>query len=162
MGKRGPKSKPTALKVLEGNPSRRPLNKDEPKYQLTQECAKPPAWLGTNGKKEWKRILPLLEKNKIYTDADYMALAAYCQSVDTWIIAEKQKRAEGIVSVTSKGTNIQAPAVGIANTAMNNMLKFAKEFGLTPSSRTGLTAEEFEENNNPLMELMSRRQVAEK
>ena len=30
MAARGRKSKPTALKILEGNPSKRPLNENEP------------------------------------------------------------------------------------------------------------------------------------
>ncbi|MEQ8198694.1 MAG: phage terminase small subunit P27 family, partial [Clostridiaceae bacterium] len=31
MAQRGRKPKPTAIKVLEGNPGKRPLNKNEPK-----------------------------------------------------------------------------------------------------------------------------------
>ncbi len=156
MGARGPTPKPTALKLLEGNPGKRDVNKDEPKYSLTDGSRKPPPWMGAYGKKEWKRILPLLEKNGLLTDADYMALSGYCQSVDTWVEAEKLKRTEGLTATTSKGFEIQHPAVSIASNALASMLKFAREFGLTPSSRADLKAERFEENENPLMALMQR------
>lgn len=156
MGSRGPAAKPTALKILEGNPGNRRLNDNEPKYGLSEETNKAPPWLGKYAKKEWKRVLPLLSKNGLMTDADYMALCAYCQNVDTWVNAEKMKRAEGLTEVTSKGCTIQHPAVGIANTAMTNMLKFAKEFGLTPASRANLSAKKFEDEENPLLTLIKK------
>lgn len=156
MGQRGPKGKPTNLKLLEGNPGKREINKNEPKYDLSEKSEKAPPWCGAAAKKEWKRVLPLLKKNGLVTDADYMALCAYCQSVDTWIEAEKLKRAEGLVTTTSNGTEVQHPAVNIANSALNNILKFGREFGLTPASRTGLSAEKHESEENPLLSLMKR------
>ena len=56
MGKRGPQSKPTALKLLEGNPGKREVNGNEPEYDVLSKDEKPPAYLGSYGKKEWKRI----------------------------------------------------------------------------------------------------------
>ncbi len=154
MGKRGPTGTPTALKVLQGNPGKRSLNQNEPKMPISEEWETPPPWLGSYAKKEWKRVLPMLKRNGLFTGADYMALCAYCQSVDTWILAEKQKRADGMIMVSPKGYELQAPAVGIANTAMGNILKFGREFGLTPASRSNLSAEQFEEQENPLLTLM--------
>ena len=54
MAVRGRKPKPTALKVLEGNPGHRPLNKKEPmpKGKLPR-C---PELLEEDAKKEWKRL----------------------------------------------------------------------------------------------------------
>lgn len=59
-----------------------------------------------------------------------------------------------MITVSPKGYELQAPAVGIANTAMGNILKFGREFGLTPASRSNLSAEQFEEQENPLLTLM--------
>lgn len=156
MGARGPAAKPSAIKMLEGNPGKRTINKNEPKYELTESGRKAPAWLGSYAKKEWKRVLPLLEKNGLITDADYVALCAYCQSVDTWISAEKIKRIDGLVITTSNGTEVQHPAVNVANSALANILKFGREFGLTPASRTNLSAEKHETEENPLLTLMRR------
>lgn len=156
MGKRGPRIKPTELKVLEGNPGKRELN-NGPKYDLSEKYRKPPDYLGTYGKKEWKRIFPLLEKNGLITDADYTMLAAYCQSVNNWIYAEKSKKADGDFYITDKGNEVQRPCVGIANAALANILKFGREFGLSPASRADLNVDAAEKSENPLLTLMSRR-----
>lgn len=157
MGARGPRAKPTEIKELEGNPGKRKLN-NKPVYDLSDDCQKPPPYLGTYAKKEWKRILPLLEKNGLITDADYIMLAGYCQSVDTWIVAEKAKRANGMTDVTNKGNVIQRPEVGIANSALQNILKFGREFGLSPSSRADFDVDKAENSDNPLLSLMKRKE----
>ena len=151
MGKRGPAPKPTALKVLQGNPGKRKLNDSEPTFEKTDEILKPPSYLSTYAKKEWKRIAPMLIKNNLLTDADITALAAYCQSYDDWINAEKAKRTYGTVFITDKGNVIQRPEVGIANKAKQEMRAWGKEFGLTPSSRSQLHIEKTEEVEDPFM-----------
>lgn len=158
MGARGPSAKPTALKILEGNPGKRTVNGNEPRFRLSEESKTPPPWLGRYGKKEWKRVFPLLEKNGLVTDADYLALCGYCQCADTWITAEKVKREKGLVTVSATGTHLPHPAVGIASHALQNLLRYAREFGLTPSARTALTAQPAEEEN-PLLALMKRNEV---
>lgn len=52
---RGRKPKPTNLKILEGNPGKRPLNLKEPKpLQIAPEC---PKWLKTLAKDIWEKTL---------------------------------------------------------------------------------------------------------
>lgn len=160
MGARGPIPKPVEMKTLEGNAGKRQLN-ITPKVKLTEFCKKPPPYLGTYGKKEWKRTLPLLEKTGIITDTDYIAFVAYCQSVDTFIRAEKDKRANGMTIITAKGNIIQSPSVGIANTALTQILKFGKEFGLTPSSRQQFNVDDYEKKENPILSLLSRKKEIE-
>ena len=53
MAQRGRKPKPTAMKVLEGNPGGRPLNKNEPKPD--KKAPRCPAWLEEEAKKECHR-----------------------------------------------------------------------------------------------------------
>ena len=54
MATRGRKPKPTAIKVLEGNPGKRPLNKFEP---APEKKAPPcPEWLNGEAKAEWERL----------------------------------------------------------------------------------------------------------
>ena len=49
----GRKPQPTALKVLKGNPGRRPLNEDEPKPEVL--LPRPPAHLSPVARREWRR-----------------------------------------------------------------------------------------------------------
>ena len=50
----GRNPKPTAQKVLEGNPGKRELNTKEPKPEKKAPAC--PKWLDDEAKKEWKRL----------------------------------------------------------------------------------------------------------
>ena len=78
MAQRGRKPKPTALKVLEGNPGGRPLNPNEPKP--AKKAPRCPAWLEDEAKKEWKRMGKTLEQMGLLTEMDMAAFAGYCQA----------------------------------------------------------------------------------
>ena len=154
MGKRGPASKPTELRVLQGNPSNRKLNNKEPTFDNYSEIPKPPSTLSRYAKTEWKRIVPILYETGILKQTDEKALAAYCQCYHRWVESEKLIRTYGYTYVTDKGNIVQRPEVGIANTALKEMVKIGKEFGLTPSSRSGIHVEHPEKTEDPFMEFI--------
>lgn len=133
MGRRGPPPKPTALRILEGNPSKRPLNPNEPKPPVgIPDC---PGHLDQFAKAEWKRIAPILDRLGLLTIVDGAALAAYCQTYSRWAKAEREIKKHGIVMETENGT-VRRPEVSIAREALHQMRAFAMEFGLTPASRS--------------------------
>lgn len=137
MGARGPAPKPTHLKVLEGNPGKRPLNKNEPKPKpVAPKC---PTWLDKEAKREWKRVAPELEKLGLLTIVDGTALAAYCQAYSRWAAAEKVLTTEGMTYETETGYIRQRPEVGIVQKYLNLIRGFCAEFGLTPSARSRMT-----------------------
>jgi P27 family predicted phage terminase small subunit len=132
----GRRPKPTALKELEGNPGKRPLNRSEPKPTGIPSC---PKHLDKGARAEWKRISAELIKLGLLTSVDRAALAAYCAAYSRWAEAELSVQKYGAVIKSPKsGYPIQNPYVGIANTAMDQMRKFMVEFGLTPASRSRL------------------------
>ena len=151
VGQRGPAPKPTALKELQGNPGKRPLNKQEPKFDPVIETPSPPGHLNTYAKKEWNRIIPVLINVKMLTEADLAAIAVYCQSYGRWVEAEKLVKTKGLTATTDKGNVIQRPEVGIANTAMRDIVSFAKEFGMTPSSRSKIEVEDTLNKEEPFL-----------
>jgi P27 family predicted phage terminase small subunit len=133
MGRRGPPPKPTALRILEGNPSKRPLNPNEPKPPVgVPDC---PAHLDLDAKKEWTRLAPILDRLGMLTIVDGAALAAYCQMYSRWAKAERAIKKHGITMETENGT-VRRPEVSIAREALHQMRQFAMEFGLTPASRS--------------------------
>ena len=73
MAQRGRKPKPTALKELEGNPGRRPLNGAEPKPD--RKAPRCPSWLEEEAKKEW-RVWAILEQMGLLTEMDMAAFAS--------------------------------------------------------------------------------------
>lgn len=137
----GRKPKPTAMKILQGNPGKRALNGREPPTSAgVPRC---PEHLTPEARAEWRRIAPVLSHMRVLRTGDRAALAAYCQHWARWVEAERKIAEMGgaLVIKTPSGCLIQNPYVGIANTAMDAMRKFLSEFGLTPSSRSRIVVD---------------------
>lgn len=154
MGARGRKPKPTALKVLEGNPGKRPLNANEPKPQ--RKAPKCPLWLEPEAKKEWRRMAKILERLGILTQIDSSAFAGYCQAYARWKEAEEFLTKHGTIFKTPSGYIQQVPQVSIAQTYLKVMKDFCSEFGLTPASRTRIRVDAEEKNADDAMEQLLR------
>ena len=138
MATRGRKPKPTALKLLEGNPGKRPLNTNEP--VPPKGSVKCPTWLEPEAKKEWKRLAPSLEAMGVLTQADLTAFAGYCQAYARWKEAEEFISKHGSIFQTPSGYVQQVPQVSIAQHNLKIMQSFCSEFGLTPATRSRIIA----------------------
>jgi P27 family predicted phage terminase small subunit len=139
--------KPTALKVLEGTNRADRENKNEPAVNV--EIPEPPEHLSELALIEWHRIAPVLFKYGLLSNIDMAALAAYCQAFSRWAKAETQLKTESYTIKTDKGNIIQNPLVGIANQAMIQMRAFLIEFGMTPASRTKVSANKPASGSDP-------------
>ena len=133
----GRKPKPTALKLVTGNPGKRPLNDHEPQ----PEAAIPevPVHLSNTAKAEWDRIVIRLHPLGLVTDLDRAALAAYCESWATWVEAVEKVRETGRIIKAPSGYPVLNPYVTIANKALDQMHRFLTEFGMTPASRSRIS-----------------------
>jgi P27 family predicted phage terminase small subunit len=135
----GRKPLPTKLKLLSGNPGKRPLNEHEPEPE--RKLPRPPAHLSAPAKREWRRVGRLLLTLGLVSDLDRGALAAYCQAWGRWVEAEESLKRYGVVVKSPSGFPMQSPFLAIANKAMEQMRQFLGEFGMTPASRTRVHAE---------------------
>lgn len=154
---RGPKPSPTNVKMVMGNPGKRPLPQNEPRPKSGKPCA--PAHLNEDAKLEWVRVERELESLGILSGLDRAAFAAYCQAYGRWVQAERtlskmNNQAEGLVIKTSNGNMIQNPLVGIANKAMADMVRYAAEFGMTPSARSRVSVGD-QEGDDPADEFLN-------
>ena len=136
--------KPTRLRILEGNPGKRPLNKAEPQPSLglTVQC---PAWMSVEAKRIWRKLRPILERMGVFTEADAWALAMLCETLAEFRAAREVVRAEGATTlvVTQSGVSDQErPEVKIAQNAFVRARQMMQEDGLTPSSRSRLSVAE--------------------
>lgn len=152
MAQRGRKPKPTALKMLEGNPGGRPLNEAEPKPM--KKAPRCPTWLEDEAKREWKRMAKVLEQLGLLTEMDMAAFAGYCQAYARWKEAEEFLTQHGSMVRTPNGYLQQVPQVSIAQTNMKIMLKFCEQFGLTPSARSRIVGGEGASDPADEMELL--------
>ena len=150
MAQRGRKPKPTAVKVLEGNPGKRQLNHKEP--QPKKKAPTCPTWLDDEAKKEWRRTARQLEQLGILTEIDMAAFAGYCQAFARWKEAEEFISKHGTIVKTPSGYWQQVPQVSIAQTYLKIMNRFCEQFGLTPSSRSRIVADNVKQETDDPME----------
>lgn len=135
---RGRKRKPTALKRLEGNPGKRPLNEMEPVPPTTQlRC---PNYLLPEARKEWRRLAPVLMNMGLLTVADAVPFAGYCQAYARWREAQDEITKHGSIYKDGEGRIRPNPYIAIANQQMREIKSFAADFGLTPSNRAAMIA----------------------
>ena len=141
MGKRGPAPQPTKMKILRGNPGKRPLNKHEPQPPPgTPRC---PSWLGKVAKAKWRELAPKLSAAGVLTCLDGDALTCYCRIWSRWKRAEEYIETHGTVveiAYRQGGTkSLRAiPQVAIAHSLLQLLNRYQQEFGLTPSARARL------------------------
>ncbi len=152
---RGRKPKPTSLKVIAGTDRADRRNDQEPKFN--PEIPSPPAFLSDEAKVEWGRVCDALYHAGILAKTDRAVLAAYCQAFGRWQqaeealtkMAERDQVTRGIMIKTTNGNAVQNPLVGTANKAMADMVRYAAEFGMTPSARSRIKAEGRNDRQDP-------------
>lgn len=135
---RGRKPVPTRLKILAGNPGKRPINTNEPQPALAfPQC---PPELGPAAHAEWDRLVPELGELGLLTHFDRAALAAYCAAYALWAEATAAIQKYGAMVKSPSGYPMQSPYIGIANRQAELMIRLASEFGFTPASRSRISS----------------------
>ena len=138
MAKTGRKPKTSALKRLEGNPGKRPLNELEPIPPVIGLTC--PKHLLPEAKKEWKRLAPILMGMGLLTAADAVPFEGYCTAYARWLEAQEEITRHGSIYKDSEGRIRPNPYIAIANQQMREIKSLAAEFGLTPSNRSAMMA----------------------
>lgn len=137
---RGRKPKSSAQKELDGNPGKRPINRDEPQPPAPAEAFDaPPPELDDQpvAAAEWRRLAPMLRQARQVTEADRGALIALCLEWGRYIDATKKVQQSGmVVKAPKSGYPMPNPYLAIATRALAGCNKLWPELGLTPSSRS--------------------------
>ena len=133
---RGRIPKPTAVKILDGNPGKRRINGSEPKPPKSMpDC---PDYLAPEAKEEWERLAGTLNQIGLLTQVDRTLMAAYCQTYARWVEAERKLAETPLILRTPAGYIQQSPWLSISNKQLELMAKYMTELGLTPASRSRL------------------------
>lgn len=145
MGARGPKAKPSELKLLQGTYRSDRAPDNEPKPKTPSAIPDPPAHMDAVGKKEWKRLAPELFRLGLLTIADLVAFETYCLSYGRLVAAHKSLRKAKTMfhEYTNKAgaTNFVArPEIAVIQKESLVIKAFCAEFGLSPSARTRMEA----------------------
>ena len=124
MTTRGQRPKPTALKLIAGNPGKRPVNAQEPQFPPCATDA--PEWLTDAARAHWQRLAPMLAGSGVLKESDRDLLATYCATYAAYVDAVRD---------------------GGASMAMVGQLRqLMGELGMTPSARARIAVDKVPEN----------------
>lgn len=139
----GPKPKPTALKLLEGNPGHQKLPQREPKPRPV--LPDPPRYLGKLAKSRWHELLPELDYMGTLTAADAEVLAGYCQAYEqVCLLTAKLEESGRTYQVGTNGAWAAYPEVAMLNRAWDDIRKFGSELGIGAASRSRIEVKQRE------------------
>ncbi|MDD5059284.1 MAG: phage terminase small subunit P27 family [Sideroxydans sp.] len=128
------------MKVLQGNPGKRPLNKREPQPEPVRlPC---PRWLSGEARKAWRYVAPQLARLGLLTKLDRIALEELCYLYGMARRAKATLEAEGLTFTTPNGYVQQRPEVAIVHKCSALMKGYLAEFGMTASSRSKISLPE--------------------
>lgn len=140
MGKRGRKPIPTKLKIVNGNPGKRPLNEAEPEPEAVElEELEIPELVSNlpEALAIWEEQAEELQRVGLLTKVDVPMFAAYCYYMGKFHKHSVKMSKSGFFYKNGSQRNPQ-PDNTQADKAFDRALKLAQQFGLTPSSRTNI------------------------
>jgi P27 family predicted phage terminase small subunit len=155
----GRRPKPTALKVLRGNPGQRPLNDAEP--IAPEGVVVAPESLSVAARAVWGELAPACIAMRTLTPADVTAFAALCELEVTRRAASSQKDAEGftpfLVSEDYNGADkLQVhPALKLERETANALRPYFEKFGMEPSGRARIKVPKVEKPESKWAGLIS-------
>lgn len=127
---RGPKPKPTKLKILNGNPGKRPLPENEP--EPTGEVVMP-LWLSGGAVELWNHYAPELVELGLLTSLDCEKFAQWCKLASLFR---------------------EVGPVGMAANLIARMDAISSAFGMDPGSRARLgSTKKKKDTTNPFQAL---------
>ena len=143
-GARGPKKKPPHLKVVEGNPGKRPIEEgvkappeapDEPDWRaIFPGNAKGIGEVRKDAAREWAAVVPVLDKIGILSTVDRALLIDYCVCWARLLECERKISTMGLAVEGERGW-MKNPHITAAGQYRTQLKSYIGELGLGPSSR---------------------------
>jgi P27 family predicted phage terminase small subunit len=154
MGKRGPAPTPVALKLLRGNPGRRPINRAAP--EPTPGLPVRPVGMSILARRVWTRIIRDYGATGVLTGVDADSFRIYCEAVVRYEGAAMMLEKSGpLVRGARNGELVKNPLHQVVRDNADLVRAFARELGFTPSARSALTDVKKAESGDPLDRWMS-------
>lgn len=154
---------PSKLKLLTGNPGKRPIKNDEP--EPTRGIPEMPEWLleFPAAVETWEATSEIIDGMGVLTIADGVSLAAYCYLYSQIQQMAHEINVEGRVAYVSKmdslGNEIMEaksnPKCNHLDKALSAFRQIEDRFGLNPSSRVRLSVDPNEKKKSKFEGLMN-------
>jgi len=131
---RGRPRKPDALKKLEGNPGKGPLNENMPTPAGTP--IRPNHVVGYAAE-VWDQIINSMPQ-ELYSATDSIALATFCIAADQFRISTEELNRDGLTIEAGDGSIKAHPASVVQSRAINMIAVLGPRLGLDPVSRCSI------------------------
>ena len=135
---RGRRPDPAQSKVIQGN-----FRPDRHTHGPKVETGLPPCprWLGRKARKHWQEIGAQLEAAGLISVLDGDVFAAHCDTVARFAeVCDKLKDVEQSLDSTPNGYHVQSVWFTVRSKLYEQLIKGAREFGLTPAARSAIKA----------------------
>lgn len=140
--------KPTALKILQGNPGGHSLPKNEPRAVVGLPR---PLGLRPYEAEMWDYLAPRFVKQGVATENDAHAMWLLCQTYGLYKEAcdqlDAQREDNDGMPIFTDVNGKRNPLLVVINDLRSDLMKLMTQFGMTPSSRAGVMAVMHEEEN---------------
>jgi P27 family predicted phage terminase small subunit len=133
--------KPSALKLVSGNPGKRAVSKQEPDPAYLADLTAPD-WMPEGARKVWDEIVPHLRQARLLSTIDVPMLAMGCCSIDEYRQAARLVDKRLLV----KGQNDTGfptinPALIVKSMAFKQAMAVFQQFGMSPAARTRIAVQ---------------------
>lgn len=165
---KGRKPTPSHLRLVKGNPGKRPINEQEPTPRRERPSA--PAHISDLAREVWGQAVLILDEMGILTRADVFAVEMLCEAMADHRAAGSTIRECAAAAHAVKGTEEKSdftldgryyrtinqsggvmwrshPAVALRADADRRIKAWCAEFGLTPSARSRIVTGEAEKDD---------------
>ena len=144
MGK-GRKKIPTKIKEMQKTVEKSRSIENEMVVDQVSELPTVPDWLSEIGKSEFKKVTTQLFNLGMLYSVDLKLVEAYSNEISLYLECEMKLRTINRIDEfeSSEGIVLRrqaSPLLKIKNDALNNSLKLATQFGLTPVARASIAA----------------------
>ena len=146
--------KPAAIRIAEGNRSRRPINGRELMVPFSMPEA--PEWLDADALLHWERLSRVLEDLGCSHDADQATMASLCIALATLAEARSQlaelPKGQRLVVKMPGGAVTENPLVGTIRRQIDQIHRLGADFGLSPVARVKLLRDDMPVGEAPALE----------
>ena len=127
--------KPTALKLITGNPGKRAGNSHEPEPNLLQDLA-PPVHLPEHVAAVWRELAPKLRAAQLLTELDTPLLELTCAAIAAFrLTLEKTADGKLLQRNAETGSVSLSPWTLLQSMAAKQAMAALREWGATPAAR---------------------------
>jgi P27 family predicted phage terminase small subunit len=143
----GPKRTPTKLRVLRGNPSKKRLNKNEPK--VPPSLPPPPKHLSRLEKSIWAGFAPGLFRLGMLANIYIGIFEIWVISYAGRITEKKYLDEEGFIVDGPNGGSMYNLHLAVYNKFTEQMMKSGAQLGLSPEAISRISVEPQKEEQDP-------------